>query len=83
MSNSCYKEGEGIGGSLSQGEDYTPSKGGVVVYLNGGEDLSTVLDKVEENGGKIEMPKTAIGENGYIAFFIDTEENKIGLHSMS
>ena len=59
------------------------AKSGAFVYLNGGEDLSPVLDKVEENGGQIEMPKTAIGENGFIAFFIDTEENKIGIHSMS
>ncbi len=78
-----YEQGQGIGGSLTQGEGYAPSKSGAVVYLNGGEDLSFVLDKVEENGGQIEMPKTAIGENGFIAYFIDTEENKIGIHSMS
>jgi predicted enzyme related to lactoylglutathione lyase len=50
--------------------------------LNGGEDLNTILRKVEASGGKIAQPKTGIGENGFIAFFLDTEGNKVGLHSM-
>jgi predicted enzyme related to lactoylglutathione lyase len=29
------------------------------------------------------MPKTDIGENGFVAFFIDSEGNKVGLHSMA
>ena len=53
------------------------------MYLNGGEDLSTVLDKVEGAGGKVMQPKTDIGENGFIAFIEDTEGNKVGLHSMN
>ena len=74
--------GEGIGGAIVKGEGYIPSHEGSVVYLNGGEDLSAVLDKVEGAGGKILRPKTGIGENGFIAFFNDTEGNKVGLHSM-
>ncbi len=71
----------GVRGSLSQGEGYVPSTEGVLVYLNGGDDLNVVLDRVEDAGGKVQMSKLAIGENGFIAFFIDTEGNKIGLHS--
>jgi predicted enzyme related to lactoylglutathione lyase len=73
---------DGVSGAVIQGEGYTPSAEGSVVYLNGGDDLNTVLNKVESAGGKIAMPKTDIGENGFVAYFIDTEGNKVGLHSM-
>ena len=72
----------GVGGSLVQADGYVPTTQGVYVYLNGGEDLNTILRKVEAAGGKIAQPKTSIGENGFIAFFLDTEGNKVGLHSM-
>jgi hypothetical protein len=68
-------------GSLVQGEMHTSSMDGVKVYLNGDPDLQVVLDRIEAAGGKITMPKTSIGENGFMAFFIDTEGNSIGLHS--
>jgi predicted enzyme related to lactoylglutathione lyase len=72
----------GIGGSITQGEGYEPSPNGSLVYLNGGDDLDIPLSKVEAAGGKIILRKTAIGKNGFMAHFIDTEGNKIGLHSM-
>jgi predicted enzyme related to lactoylglutathione lyase len=73
---------EGVGGALLHGEGYVPSQEGTVVYLNGGENLGTVLDKVEVAGGQVIMPKTDLGENGFMAHFADTEGNKVGLHSM-
>jgi len=50
--------------------------------LNGGEDLSLPLSRVEQAGGKIIVPKTSIGENGFMAHFIDTEGNRVAFHSM-
>ena len=74
----------GIGGAIVAGEGYEPSKTGPKVYLNGGTDLSTVLNRVEEAGGKIVLPKTQITpELGYFAIFADTEGNQLSLHSMS
>ena len=73
---------EGVGGALVQSDNYKPSQEGSVVYLNGGDDLNIPLGKVEAAGGKIVMDKMSIGENGFIAFFSDTEGNKVGLHSM-
>lgn len=75
-------DGEGTGGALVAGEGYVPSQEGTLVYLNGGADLSTVLDKVEAAGGMVVVPKMSIGENGFVAQFVDTEGNKVGLHSM-
>lgn len=72
----------GVGGGIVQGEGFTPSQTGTIVYLNGGDDLDIPLAKIENAGGKILMPKTSIGANGFMAHFIDTEGNKVALHSM-
>ena len=72
----------GVGGGLAQGEGFEPSDKGTIVYLNGGEDLAEPLSRVENAGGKIIFPKTSIGANGYMAHFIDTEGNRVALHSM-
>jgi predicted enzyme related to lactoylglutathione lyase len=73
----------GVGGGIVQGAGYEPSDKGSIVYLNGGDDLDVPLARVEAAGGKITMPKTSIGQNGFMAQFIDTEGNKVALHSMS
>lgn len=72
----------GIGGGLVQGEGFEPSTKGALIYLNGGEDLNTPLSKVEGAGGKILLPKTSLGPNGFMAHILDTEGNKVALHSM-
>lgn len=76
-----FAQGE-VGGAVVQGEGYEPSGKGSVVYLNGGEDLAQPLKRAEKEGAKIVMPKTSIGENGFMAHFIDTEGNRVALHSM-
>jgi predicted enzyme related to lactoylglutathione lyase len=53
-----------------------------LVYLNGGDDLSVPLSRVEAAGGKIIVPKTSLGPNGFMAQFLDTEGNKVAFHSM-
>lgn len=75
-------EAGSVSGAIVSGKIYHPSDQGVLIYLNCGDDLSVVLNKVEEAGGIINKPKTIITpEHGYYAFIIDTEGNKIGLHS--
>jgi len=76
-------DGTNVSGAIVQGEDYKPSTDGVVAYLNGGNDLQTVLDKVENNNCKVIVPKTQISpEMGYFAMFIDIEGNKMAVHSL-
>lgn len=71
-----------VSGGLVQGDMHKPSADGVKIYLNGDPDLSVALGKVEAAGGKVIMPKTDIGQDfGFMAFFIDTEENVVALHS--
>jgi len=69
-------------GALVSMKGYTPSEDGILLYLNGGDDLNTVLENVTEAGGKVEVPKTLITEEiGYFGIFIDTEGNRLALHS--
>lgn len=76
----------GVSGALADtgGEYHKPSASeGVLIYLNANPDVQRVLDKVESAGGKIVVPKTEISpEHGHMAVFIDTEGNRVGLHSI-
>ncbi len=62
-----------VSGGLAQSPMHKPGMTGSIIYLNGNPDLQKVLDRIEKAGGKITMPKTSIGENGFMAFFMDTE----------
>lgn len=68
-------------GSLKESKENAPSAAGTMVYLNGGEDLSEPLARVEAAGGTIVKNKTRIGENGFMAIFKDTDGNHVALHS--
>ena len=75
----------GVGGALcDSGGFHKPSASdGPLVYLNGNPDVQIVLDKVEAAGGTIMVPKTEISpEYGFMAVFIDTEGNRVALHSI-
>ena len=75
----------GIGGAITKAEGfYKPSAtDGPLIYLNGNPDVQLILDKIEAAGGKIVVPKTQISpEHGYMAVFIDTEGNRVALHSV-
>ena len=75
-------EGGKVSGALVKSEYQKPSPDGVTVYLNANPDMTDVLQRIQGEGGQIIMGKTQIThEIGYMAFFIDSEGNKIGLHS--
>ena len=79
-----HQQGTGIGGAIVCGDGCIPSQGGSRLYLNGGSDLLTVLDRVETAGGTIVVGKKQISsEIGYFAIIVDTEGNRIYLHSMN
>ena len=71
-----------ISGAICFGEGYIPSGAGSLLYLNANPDVNLVLDRATAVGGRIIMPKTLIGEEtGYYAFIVDSEGNRIALHS--
>lgn len=69
-----------VTGVLSKSARNSPSTNGTMVYLNASPSIQTVLDKVQQAGGKIIAPKIQIPA-GFIAIIIDTEGNKVGLHA--
>lgn len=76
---------ESVTGALvDSGGFHKPSAtDGPLVYLNANPDVQVVLDRVEAAGGKILVPKTLISpEYGFMGVFIDTEGNRVGLHSV-
>lgn len=76
------RESQGVGGAIVQGNGFIPSSLGVKIYLNGGDDLQHVLDRVIAAGGEVIEHKTKINdEYGYYAVFEDPEGNHISLHS--
>ncbi len=73
-----------VGGALVSGQGYIPGHAGALIYLNGNPDLSAVLGRVEGAGGKVLRPKFQVSEEtGYVAFFEDSEGNKVALHSQN
>jgi predicted enzyme related to lactoylglutathione lyase len=76
-----YEEG-GVGGALVNGSQLQASGDGTVVYLAAGDDLDAALARVGSAGGKVVMDKTHLSDAiGSIAFIVDTEGNRVGLHS--
>ena len=71
-------------GALVKSDYHRPSKDGVVIYLNANPDMKEILQRMEDEHGEVIMPKTQISpEIGYMAFFIDSEGNRIALHSQN
>ncbi|AOW20238.1 VOC family protein [Urechidicola croceus] len=73
----------GAAGSLIQLEEwYKPSNiAGVVIYFNS-EDVDNELARIESAGGRVIKSKTLITkEIGYMGMFLDSEGNRIALHS--
>lgn len=76
----------GVGGALVDSGGFHKPSGtdGPLVYLNGNPDLQAILNKIPAAGGTIMVQKTAISpEYGFMAVFLDTEGNRIGLHSVT
>ncbi|WP_179345795.1 VOC family protein [Winogradskyella ursingii] len=74
-------DGYGATGTLIKQETYVPSKEGTLVYFMS-ENVQTELDRIKAAGGTIYQEKTKISdEYGYMGVFIDTEGNRVALHS--
>ena len=72
----------GSSGSLVYNEDfYKPSTDGTLVYFSS-LDVAIEVGKIKDAGGKVIQGKTLISVDvGYMALFIDTEGNRVALHS--
>jgi predicted enzyme related to lactoylglutathione lyase len=75
-----YEHPTGIGGALVKDARFRPSPDGAVVYLPARGGLDGCLARAAAAGGKVVMPRTDIGDPGFIALIVDTEGNRVGLH---
>ena len=75
-----HGDGE-VGACLFASSEETPSEKGAMIYLNVNGRLDDAITAVASNGGKVVKPKHAIGPFGFRAVVIDSEGNRVALHS--
>ena len=74
------EHGDGNGGCLIP-DAGAIANAGVLVYLNADGRIRDALQRVEELGGRIVEPLRAIGQHGFRAVILDSEGNRVALHS--
>ena len=72
----------GVSGCLVMAGEAKPSADGPMIYLNCEGRLPVAIAAVGLNGGKVLQPRHSIGEHGFRAIALDSEGNRIALHSM-
>ena len=75
-----HNEGE-VGGSLVASDAEKSSDKGVMVYLNVNGRLDDAIASVVTHGGQVLQAKHAIGAFGFRAIVLDSEGNRVALHS--
>jgi uncharacterized protein len=70
-----------VSGCLVAAKDNQPSATGPLVYLSVEGRIDAAIAAVKQGGGKILVDKTPIGPYGFRAIFLDTEGNRLALHS--
>jgi predicted enzyme related to lactoylglutathione lyase len=76
-------EQPGVSGAVVNGGPYRPGDNkGTVIYLDCGGQLDAVLSRVASAGGEVALGKTELPGMGAYAHILDTEGNRVGLHSI-
>jgi predicted enzyme related to lactoylglutathione lyase len=74
--------GNSVGGCLyASGTDNAPSMTGPLIYLNAEGRLAEAVQAVTANGGRLLQPAHPIGPHGFRAIVVDSEGNRLALHS--
>ncbi|MEX0613585.1 MAG: VOC family protein [Pirellulales bacterium] len=76
------KHKEGNGGCLVKDETQITA-GGILLYLNVDGRIRDAVSKVLPHGGTVVKPTHSIGPHGFRAIVLDSEGNRIALHSNS
>lgn len=75
--------GNDVAGCLYQSDVHKPSADGMLLYFNCNDRLCEAVEAAAAAGGQVLQPKHQIGPHGYRAIVLDTEGNRIALHSQS
>ena len=70
-----------VAGCLVKADDNKPSQQGPLVYLSVDGRLDDAITKVRDGGGKVLKEKHPIGPHGFRAIIVDSEGNRVALHS--
>jgi predicted enzyme related to lactoylglutathione lyase len=79
---SVLEHKEGNGGCLVPMPNDVSDKG-IIIYLNVAGRLRDAVAKTQKLGGKVLEPVHAIGPHGFRALILDSEGNRVALHSMT
>lgn len=80
--HAIFPAGQGdASGALIQDAHRKPSSEGTLIYLDVAGKLDGCVERLRGAGGTLLMPRTDIGDPGFIAVFRDTEGNSVALHS--
>jgi predicted enzyme related to lactoylglutathione lyase len=83
MTIGSFSHGDGeAAGCLYVSETVKPSVDGPLVYLNVHGRIDEAVEAVVPSGGKVLQAKESIGPFGFRAVILDSEGNRIALHSM-
>jgi predicted enzyme related to lactoylglutathione lyase len=72
---------DNVSGCLTLSPDNQPSLFGPLVYLSVDGRLDAAITAVTAHGGQVLEPRHPIGPYGYRAIIVDTEGNRVALHS--
>ena len=78
MNYTMFEYEDGRGGGFNSVTETNPA-GTVIIYIEA-EDIEATLSKIEENGGKVILPKSEIPNTGWYAFFTDPTGNQVALY---
>ncbi|MBX9960353.1 MAG: VOC family protein [Burkholderiaceae bacterium] len=72
----------GASGTLAKMAGMSAGGNSTLVYFSC-TDCAVEAARAVPHGGRVEQPKTSLGPYGFMALVVDTEGNRIGLHSMA
>jgi predicted enzyme related to lactoylglutathione lyase len=70
----------GADGAVIRDPHRRPNPDGALVYLRAPDGVDACLERAAAAGGRVVLPRTDIGDPGFIAIVADTEGNHVGLH---
>jgi uncharacterized protein len=81
FSISVLEHHDSVGGCLVPNNAEIASNGGILVYLNVDGRIHDAVKQAEKHGGKLVKAIHAIGPHGFRAIVLDSEGNRVALHS--
>jgi predicted enzyme related to lactoylglutathione lyase len=76
-----FEHGDGNGGCIIDDKSAISADKGILVYMNANGRIRDAVRQTEVHGGKVMEDVHAIGPHGFRAIVIDSEGNRIALHS--